>query len=861
MDVKLFDMFIAVTKKDLSVLSFDSLVTLEDVKIAEKKFANASWLIHDNNKLEIYRKWLDKSKYFLQHQSDLSVGILLIKLLQADDVAIADDIACESLTQIFRIFLVNQENILALTDLIRHTVDSPATFAAFMRCICMNHDNPIKVLESYLLHDYFHYYLYALRYENNEVKALFTLLDSFPETKELATFARQVQSDERGFNSYALDGSADNLELISVAKNLDLATITCTSINLNNLYNLFGIKFLIKLILQWNTLSSRQEYIDFLDTTLNEASFIQNYLPVILNQLLDSDIAHQALATLLDESTIRVLIENKNHAILALVPYLPKLLTIIENQHLDEYLQLTNRQDIYKLTLVTGIMKLIGAWRRNKSDHIGLLLSYLIDTALKIPDVLEDDAILKVIRKFPFAINYCEKIVLELEEKLDLIIDAQSQNNFADFDFISIEDVWRQCFTKIKALHNVDLFPTKLPSDKMVLYTYITKKLNMYHGFIEISNLAELFKIQPEFTEDVSNYERFIVSLLIMLDDFELRQKCIELLDSHSKHSWRKSNYGDLDLYGNAVRSGNLGLITWLHSIHVRPTEAFESLVITAANLHHWHIVAYFNQHVAFKQVIVNTLLHIMVNSSAGEAIESVWACKRHLPSINQIEQSLRLAVGKNDALSVYNILHYLDVPGDDKLASLFKTAVKSCNYDIAKYIAVCKTKNTKKLSDAIDDAFMNSIRKNQGELLHKLVDECHPNMLGKALMAAVRANLSWAVNSLLLSKRPFLQQVINKALVYAKEHNYQSIGARIALYSQENLTNKMPTINIGLISEESKLSKAKSAVFTNSEKTVPKRSQSYETFRFFVTPMSPKKRELMSSSLFPTRLERERSV
>lgn len=861
MDIKLFDMFIGVTEGNLPSISFETMLTLDDVKIAQQKLTRASWIIRDNNKLEIYKKWIEKSSIFLQVENNLTGGVLLVKLLQEMDIEITDINACKALSEIFNYYFANQEDILALSSLIRKAVDSPVAFAALIRCLCMRSIDITKILETHLLHDYFHYYIYTLSYKDNEVKQLFSLLDKFPETKELAKAARQVQCVERGFTSYTLDGCTDKSGLINIEKKIPLETITASQENFNQLYKLFETPFLTLLILSWNTLKSNQEYITFLSNKLNTHRFINTQLPSILIQLIDSDIAHQALANLLTEETLNLLIVNKNHAILALLPYRHELLEMIKKEHLESYLQLTNKQDIYKFTLVTGLLKLIDIRDLQKSSHIELLLKYLIDTALEIPEVFEDDAVLRVIRNFPFALGYCKNIIENLEDILDVVINENIKNNLMTFDFISIEDTWRASFTKIQTLNSVNYITTRLPADKILLYVYVAEKINKQYGFIDINKLAKLFNITPEFSDDVSIYERFIILLLISIDESEIRAQCIEILETNAHHPWQDSYYANSDLYSNGVKRGNLGLLIWLNLHGFKPKDSHSALIINAANLNHWHIVDYFNKEFSIKQTISNTLLHIMIKNGAGYAIELIWGNGCQQPHLKQIEQSLRVAINKNDVLSVYNILKYLELPNDSKLASLFKTAIQETSYDCAKLIAGCKTPKTKKLFSAIDDAIITCASKNKCDLLQKLITECHPPILNKALVMAVRANSEDAVRVILASKNRLYSKVVNKAHAYAQKNGYALISTYISEYLTDT-SKKTPKISIIIPNSELKSPLTRFGIFSNSPTGLSyKRSQSYDTFGMFANRLSPKTSKIISANLSPPALMRDKSI
>jgi hypothetical protein len=774
----LYEIFLEMDVQHVSSPLQDTLLTRTELELALKKAVTCYRLLKNPEKVAAYRRWLQHCEQAMQGRQEIPFLPLLIDFLVAEDSPLSHTVACEILTQIFYLNTQQQSNGLAMAQVGQAFIDRPRAFAAFLRCLCRYNIHPQQILSTYLLHDYFRYYLDTLGTKNNAIEQLYFLLRVFPETKLLAEAAQTIQSDERGFKTYALDGCVSHNNLLDVKKTTLPLRFTPEIHNLKGLHVILGSDFLAAALMQWHHQKSDPIWTDFITMLFNRSDVVREQLPILLSKLHENAAMQQSLAEILDAATLNHLITQKNGDILCLIPFCPQIITILQHQDLTNYLK-NIKQRSSGLSLIIGLLALFESVMHADEAMAKLVFNTLIDAVLEEPYVLEDETILRKIRRFSMANNCIMQKVSALEAALDSIINSQMQSPIEALDYITVEDVWRKVTMQIRDLQEIVTFNSTCPTDKYGLYARLALAFHMQQrATFNLNTISNALHVTPIFSlTEVTPYERLIIELLAVIDDEAFRSDCIALLDEQVvTRSWRTCLYGDQPFFQRAINAANLGLIQWLDHEQIKPTITYDALAIEAARRNNWAIVFYFHSHYPLKTITTNVLLHMAVMQGVADAISLLWSGNNgKSPTAKQIAQTFMLAVRKMDTESVRNMILHLKTPLDSVMTQGFKLAIKSNDPNTATAIAMYK--KGKFLIAATEEALVNAAATNQCELLRRLIPLCRLTIIENAFLIAARANHLQAIDLFLefptCSPRGY---VIKRAWNEAKQHKRSAI-------------------------------------------------------------------------------------
>jgi hypothetical protein len=763
----LYDIFLEICAQNMSSSYQDVSLKQTDLELALKREVACYRTLADPKKVAAYRHFLHSCKKSMQGKQELPILPILINALSDEEFPFDDKSSCEILAQLFYRNTHEQKNTRTLTLLGQPLIDTPKAFIAFLVCLCRHGVKPKSILSTHLVHDFFRYYLNTLGVEQNAIHQLFQNLSLFPEAKWLVKKMQTVKSDERSFTG-ALDGVMRD-GLINVAKKTVSIKYTPTLTNLKGLHLLFGEHFLFSLLCQWQTRKSNSFWHDFIIQLFNRQDVVETQLPMLLTRLYESQGLQQALAEILEESTLHFFIDKRSGDILCLMPYCPKLVEAIQNLDLNNYLKESRQRASSGLALISGLLSLLDYLQKAHKNSVNLVFEKLIEALLEEPYVLEDETVLCKIRKFPLSNSYILQKVISLEAEFDAVLASETNDTIALLDYTTVEDKWHKVIAKISLLQQVVEFDTKCPKDKYELYIRLAKSFFLQNKIVfDLNTFTKALKIKPDFSKDITPYERLIIELLGAIDHEPLRVQCISLLNKHvPDRTWRSHAYGDTNFYQRAISAGNLGLIEWLHIEHVKPSVSYDALAIEAARLNHWSIVAHIYKNHALKTFTSNILLNKAVEQGASHAIAILGSNAAQMPSIKQIEQSFILATKKNDAESLRYILQYLKRLNENVLVRAFNQAIKLNNLEAA--AAIAEHKKGKNLTNAINDAILDASRSNQWEVIHHLIPFSRLNVIERAFLNAARENHLPTVrylveNTFFIISKPVIKRGWNEA-------------------------------------------------------------------------------------------------
>lgn len=800
-----FNIFVEISEQQISTSYLD--VTLKRVDFQhELKKAVANYRALQNPiKVQGYKHWLVSFERALQDQDEIFILPVLLDLLSNETSSIDAMLACRTLSQLYYLNTQHQHNALSFARMGKALIDRPIAFAAFLRCLCLHDLQPNQILATYLLHDFFRYYMNQIGDTDNPIAQLYGILNAFPETKKLAEEAQSVSSDERGFSTYALTGEAKNHAGINIQKQQAPLYFTPEINNLKGLHAMFGLDFLMAALEQWQVQKPNALWHDYIYNTFNHISTINNQLPLIFNQIYELMPLQQALAEILSDDTLSLLLSQKKANILCLVPFRPQLVLFIQTQNLEHYLNNLRQNVSSKLVFISGLFSYLDAIKHGEKEVIQVVFLQLVDAILEENYVLEDEYILRKLHKYKdFKACVIQKIN-QLEAELDEIITLQTSSSISDMDYLTIEDGWRQIASKMKNLQEFFSFETSCPENKYGLYMRLAKIYYSKNGSFKLNEYITALNISPVFSPvEITIYERVIIELLGAIDHEALRNECIALLDENIPiRDWRNHKYGDKYHFQRAIENSNVGFIQWLETQHIKPHTTYDSLAIEAARYNHWPVVLYILKRHPLNSAMNNALLHMAVNQGAANAISMLWSKSKQLPTTAQIEQTFLLAAKKNDADSITAIIQYLKAPKDSTMVRAFKNAINLKALNAAEAIASYQKGDC--LLEIISDTIIEAARLNHCEILNHLIKFACSTIIEKAFLSATRANHKEAAAYFLGHTNPPQQKTITQAWNEAKRRK-RSIAIDLEKLCQTSASLKIIDVDKdGLNHPESK--------------------------------------------------------
>lgn len=674
------------TDTDLEYLSHQML-TQSELNFAYKKITAAyreAPLLRN-----AYDIFLTHCRDALEKQSRTAMLPLIMNYLANIEVS-AENAAAhhELILTLFNIHLHEQANALSITPLGRCFVNNPKTLAAFLHWL-MQHDlNPTQILQTHLLQDYLGYHLYSLNTLNNPIEQLYTLLNQHPDTQALAQQAAQTRCPEGGLASYALDGTihTSNIERLDNPQlKIPSIEITPTESNLKALYHIFGVPFLVGL-LQWHGDTKHHNTgAPSLIALFNNAHITHQNFTLLLQYLREREPLKKTLATLLLCTTIDELIGARITGIPSLMFYSDYLTTKISSEYFKIYLNNIKQTNTSYLDLIADLsvfLKIFTQQNKYHKSHALLAFNHLFEVTLEHPEVLDDHHLLHQMRKFKPGKKQLITHSSWLENQFNAMVHTHTQTSVESFDYLSIEDLWREMNPKFSAIQTIENISNTFPSDKYKLQCYVLKALLSHLGesFI-LDEFTQKIGIESKFdTQEITPYERLLIEILVSVDHEGLRVDLINRLDTHAskERPWYNLNFDERSLYMHAAHHGNLGFIMWLKSCNIKHPESYETLAREAVDFKHWPLVQYFHQTFKYNHSVVDDLLKLAVEQNASEAILPLWQEKKCTPRLFMVEKCFHVAIKEGRIHCAQALLACPTPPSDTSITKGYKTAIRT---------------------------------------------------------------------------------------------------------------------------------------------------------------------------------------
>lgn len=616
----------------------------------------------------------------------------------------------ETIHALFTFNLREQTHAQGVMALGRCFVDSPKAFAGFLQWLMQHGVSTEEVLQAHLLQDYLRYHMRSLNNADNPVAQLYTLLTHHTHTQQLAEQAKQVRCPEAGLASYALDGSIHNptvKALDNPVRTQPDIDIQLTPNNLKALYRVFGVPFLVS-TLRWHVDNNDEHTSSMLLTLFNGPHITYQDFTLLLQHLRTHHHLKSALSMLLHDNTLDKFMDARIGGLASLMIYSEYLATKISRQDLAVYLCDIKQTCASPLDLVSDLSAIMIKFEKRNKPHALLAFEHLFEIMLEHPDVLDDEKLLRQLRKFKPAKAQFITHIAWLEATFDASISTYTNTSMEAFDYISIEDMWREIHLKIDTIQTIENIPNTFPSDKYKLQCRILKalKTQLSDAFV-LNDFIQKLGITPHFCDDeVTPYERLLIEILVSIDDENFRVDIIQRLSTNTStiRSWYNLNFDDNSLHMHAARHGNLGFILWLESNNIKPNESHEKLTHAAANAKHWLLVQHFHQKYKLDHPCVNKLLQLAVEQNASKAILPLWQGKKYAPRLAIVEKLFKFSIEEGHVNCVKTLLACPIPPCDTKITQGYRTALKTHQIRIINLILeTAKSRHLPCLNKAID--------------------------------------------------------------------------------------------------------------------------------------------------------------
>lgn len=765
----LYDSFVSLNAPELVTSFQDIMLQRSDLVFAMKKAVASYRCLGNAEKIAEYKHFLATCERELEGIDETPLLQVIINDLADTDDLVSNEIAsCEKLTQLFLLNFQNQYDVAGIVSLARTYVDRPKAFAAFFRCMLLRGMTHDKILSSYQLQDFFRYHLSSLNQKNNPIEQLYRLFNAFPETLILSTQAKTVCCKEGELSAYALDGSSQ-LEagrLIAIPFIPIPLELTYEADNLKTLHIMFGVDFLMSALSQWGNKQNDNQIIKIL---FNQESTVNTQLAEVANRVHENTFLQRALANLLTDETLSLLIERHVVGILNLIPFCPILATFIQERDLSVYLHALRQQASSELVLISSLFTLFLAVKKSDTAAAKLVFNALLDSILTDPSVIDDMRMIGKLRKFSHVSDCVVQKAQMLQVELDAVIRLHTQESIKAMDYITIEDVCRDGEMKIRHLQKIIPFKTTYPVDKYKLYSLLARTFVEKNDVFNLDDFTTAIGLDAVFElQAVTPYERLIIELLATIDNDKLRAQCIQILDREVARPWRTHSYGNVYLFTQAVLAGNLGLVRWMDANKIKSIDSRDELVIAAADVEQWPVVAWFHARYRLPKNILDQLLHkVITQGYSGDVLMLFSNDNHYMPTRKAVDAAFKLAVKLNDVRSVICFTKVPLPPSDTIVAHAFKMAIKLKYFDLSRVIAnefsgAC-------LRAAIDQTMKDAALQNSCDVLETLATfsnyHAEQKVMESALMGATRANqlgtVKWLAN---FSTLPFQSDFIQKA-------------------------------------------------------------------------------------------------
>ena len=699
----------SVTDTELEQLS-RQMLTQADLTFAHKKitaaYREAPLLRND------YDAFLTHCRDALGKQSRTAMLPLMIDYLTGINASLDDTRAhTHIILTLFNLHLHEQASTLSVIPLGRCFIDSPKAFAAFLQWLMQHDVSPEEVLQAHLLQDYLRYHLYSLNTPENPIKLLYALLSHHSDTQTLAEKATKTRCPEEGLASYALDGVIHN-PAIETLDNPSLKTpdteITLKESNLKALHRVFGVPFLVGALRWYSDDKHNSISAPTLSALFNDVHVTHQDFTLLLQHLREHELLKKTLATLLLHTTMDELMEARISGMPSLILYSDYLADKISGKDFTTYIHDIKQANTSHLDLIADLSAFLKIFEKRNKPHALLAFNHLFEVILEHPEVLDDNNLLRQLRKFEPAKDRLVTHSAWLENSFHTFVHTHTNTSMKAFDYISIEDLWREMHPKFGAIQTIEREITNtFPRDKYKLQCSLLKAFLPHLGqsFI-LDDFIQQLGIDPAFdAHEVMPYERLLIEMLVSVDDASLRLDLINRLDTNipKARPWYNLHIDNSSLYMHAAHHGNLDFIIWLKSHNVEQPESYEKLTREAVDLKHWPLVQYFHQTSNLNHLVVDDLLRLTVEQNASEAMLPLWQGKKCAPRLRMVEKCFDTAVKEGRVDCVKVLLACPMPPCDTSITKGYKTAIRTHQTTIINMIhTAAETQNLPCLNKAI---------------------------------------------------------------------------------------------------------------------------------------------------------------
>ena len=611
---------------------------------------------------------------------------------------------------LFHMHLHEQTNALSIAPLGRCFVDSPKVFAAFLQWLMQHDVSPDKILQTHLLQDYFRYHLSSLNTPENPIRQLYTLLNYHIDTAILVEKSTKTRCPEEGLASYTLDGTTHAHE-IEALDNPSLKIpdfeLTQTVSNVKALYGVFGVPFLVG-VLRWYADENHPTIqTSILIALFNNKHIAHKDFTLLLQHLREHQHLQKKLATLLLDATFDELIETGISGLSRLILYSDYLTHKINAEDLATYIDTIKQASPSHLDLIADLSALLNTFKKHNPPHALLAFNHLVDVILEHPDVLDDDNMLRQLRRFKPGKKELEAKSMKLENDFNQMLISHTNTSLEAFDYISIEDLWRTIHRKLDAIQTIENISNTFPSDKYKLQCRLLKAfLPQLNITFVLDDFIQQLGIPPDIDDHtIMPYERLLLEMLVSLDDENLRRDLMHRLETYTTRTraWYDIQFDDRSLCMHAAHHGNLGLIMWLKSQHIKQPESYEKLTRAAVDAKHWPVVHYFHQTTYLNHPVVDDLLKLAVEQDAPEAILPLWQGKKSAPRLPMVERCCNLAAKTGRVNCLKALLSCPMPPCDTSITKAYKIAIQTQHIALIHVIlSVAETQHLPCLNQAI---------------------------------------------------------------------------------------------------------------------------------------------------------------
>ncbi len=587
---------------------------------------------------------------------------------------------------LFCFSLREQEDALSIARLGQAFMNTPKTFAAFLRYLMKSGVTVEEILSTHLIQNYFRYHIGLAGIE--PIQTLHIFLAQAKRTKPLADALGRTCCSEPALAAYALDGTTQlDTSLNSPAYSEPRAIFTPSVQNFESLTHLFGIEFL-KAALWRQFEEPTLESTKVSGALLNHPMILTTYFFEILHHTKDLDVLRKTFAQLLSPETLDGLVQARVNGLLTLLPYSPYLTQKIAHEDLESYLKGIKRTAATPFDLIADLAALFCLFRQQRSPQTMFLFETLIAELLESPNTL-DDALIKEIRRFKPAKSYLTNLVGTLDSILDTYIAANTNYPIKAFDYISAEDLWAKLHLQISMLQEIEETPNHFPEDKYKFQAYLA------HVFCEketpetpfvLNQFLNTLGLDGVTVASQAEIYRLLRTLLISVDHPRLRLEIMQRLDSVN-FNWRTVDAREGSLFIQAAMNGNLGFVEWLETNRVRSHEKISTIAVRAAELGHWHITQYLDSRYQLGRGPRHRLLALAAADRQPESLSWLLSSEKPKLCLGHIELAFKIAVLNNDLESVRVLLGSSRPPCDAVVVKGFKIARKNHFSEISEYI------------------------------------------------------------------------------------------------------------------------------------------------------------------------------